>query len=212
MRLAHQVNPLITRATSMNKFLLLLLAVSAIELPPTAQGAPVPYAGFSSGVGLMNNWGQNNKKDVITFKPGIDVDAALGLKTGGTRLEVSLGYRHSAVESIMGAKMMNSGSNVDFWTFMANGCLDFERKGAIVIPYIMAGIGFADVVLNDDSGSQTHGTFAWQAGAGIGIEVSKKITLDLGYRYLSPSDITSESGSRYSMNSSAINAGMRYTL
>jgi opacity protein-like surface antigen len=196
----------------MNKFLLLLLAVSAIACPPAAQGASIPYAGITSGIGLMNNWGQNNMKNVITFKPGIGVDAALGLKTGGTRLEVSLGYRHSAVESIMGAKMMNNGSNVDFWTIMANGCLDFERKGAGVIPYIMAGIGFADVVLNDDTGSQTHGTFAWQAGAGIGIEVSEKVTIDLGYRYLSPSDITSESGSRYSMSSSTIHAGMRYAL
>ncbi|NTW55433.1 MAG: porin family protein [Chlorobiaceae bacterium] len=189
-----------------------LLATALLHMPSCATAASQTYVSVTSGVGMMNDWDQNSSNNAITFKPGLTAYGALGLKNSMTRVEVSVGYQHNIVDTVTGAKLMNSDNSADFWTCMMNGYLDCRIKGTPVVPYIMAGTGFADIFLNDDTGSETHGAFAWQVGAGAGIDISENITLDLGYRYLSPSDITSKSGNRYSTSSGSIIASLRFAL
>jgi outer membrane autotransporter protein len=76
--------------------------------------------------------------------------------------------------------------NISILTVMANAYYDFDTDSGIR-PYIMGGAGIADVDTNQDTDSET--VFAWQVGAGLGFEVADNTTLDLGYRYLKPSEI-----------------------
>ncbi|TLU88503.1 MAG: porin family protein [Chlorobium sp.] len=196
----------------MKKVITLLLTAAAISFPSCTGATVNPYVSITPGIGLMNNWDQNNITGAITFRNGFAASGAIGLKNDFTRIEAAVGYQHNLVDTFLGAKAINDGSNVDFWTFMANGYVDYEMKGAAITPYLMAGLGVADVCLNDNVKSENHSTFVWQIGAGAGFRASEKVIVDLGFRYLSPSNITSDSGNRYSMSSSNILAGIRYTF
>lgn len=195
----------------MKKTITLVLTAAALSFPAASQAAGNPYVSIMPGIGLMNNWSQNDVRDAVTFNNGFAAIGAIGLKYEFARIEAAVGYQHNDVDTFLGT-MNHDGSNVDFWTFMANGYLDYNMKGSAVIPYIMTGIGVAHVFLNDNVKSENHAAFLWQAGAGIGVRASEKVTIDLGFRYLSPSDVTSDSGNRYSMSSSNILAGIRFDL
>jgi opacity protein-like surface antigen len=81
------------------------------------------------------------------------------------------------------------------WTFLANGYWDFASFSGIT-PYVGAGIGaslntisdFRDI--NVPNGGVAYGAtasqwnLAWALHAGIAMQVSPNVTLDLGYSYL----------------------------
>jgi hypothetical protein len=59
--------------------------------------------------------------------------------------------------------------------------------------YWGVGIGVASLDVTtreaDNRGSSQDYNFAWQAGAGFGYQVSDRVNLSLGYRYLDPGDV-----------------------
>ena len=75
-----------------------------------------------------------------------------------------------------------------------NGYFDFPTNWQKVKPYVGAGVGWANNQLGTVSYVSTFapsvlvgGTsnnFAWNAGFGLGIEVSKGTIIDIGYRYV----------------------------
>ncbi len=75
-----------------------------------------------------------------------------------------------------------------------NGYFDFPSKWQKVKPYVGAGIGWANNQLSDTSYVNAFGAstllggtvnnFAWNAGLGLGFEVSKGTIIDIGYRYV----------------------------
>ena len=58
---------------------------------------------------------------------------------------------------------------------------------------------------------QDDTVFAWQLGVGVGYELTKAMSLDVGYRYLGSSDF--EYGStNIELGSHNVTAGVRYTF
>ena len=74
------------------------------------------------------------------------------------------------------------------WSVMANVWYDFGYKGDIH-PYIGGGIGYADVELDLGDINASDGGFAWQAGVGIGFDLTARTRLNLEYRYFVVPDV-----------------------
>jgi OOP family OmpA-OmpF porin len=104
-----------------------------------------------------------------------DVGVGYGFM-GGFRAEGELAYRNNDIDLIS--------DEVEVWSLMANLFYDFNRGGRFQ-PYLGAGVGFAQLeTLGEDEDS-----WGWQGLAGVGIELSDRATLDIGYRYFVLEDL-----------------------
>jgi len=146
------------------------------------------------------------------FDTGYGVNAALGYSLDGLRLEAELSYRQAdfdqlSVDSITvaGFTITGLGSfDVDGDTsalgLMGNVWYDFDTGGKLR-PFIGGGIGLARVDIDVASvggapvGLSDHDyVFAYQAGAGVGYEISSNTVATLGYRFFGTSDPEFNSG------------------
>ncbi|HYD72120.1 MAG TPA: outer membrane beta-barrel protein [Candidatus Binatia bacterium] len=104
-----------------------------------------------------------------------DVGVGYGFM-GGFRGEAELAYRNNDIDLI--------DDEVEVWSLMANLFYDFNRGGRFQ-PYLGVGAGFAQLeTLGEDEDS-----WGWQGLAGVGIELSDRATLDIGYRYFVLEDL-----------------------
>jgi opacity protein-like surface antigen len=92
---------------------------------------------------------------------------------------------------------------------MANVALDMAT-GTIVEPYVLAGIGAANVTLESDDldVDEDDTVFAYQAGAGLGSALTETITLFTGYRFFATTDPEFE-GVEAEYHSHNVEAGVR---
>ncbi|TLU82149.1 MAG: porin family protein [Chlorobium sp.] len=186
----------------MKKLILPLVVAGMCALPSLSHAATNPYVSVSGGLGFLGNSTFDGHADAIEYKTGYLVNGAVGLKSEPFRLEAEIGYHRNTVDKV------SNDQNVSIWSFMANGYLDYDMKDEGISPFIMAGLGLADVSHNFPGGNDNSSVFAWQAGAGIGIKASDKVTFDVSYRYFSPADATLD-GHKVSFGSHNIIAGVR---
>lgn len=163
--------------------------------------APVyasPYVSGSVGIGLPAD--AEFPSGNYALENSCAINGAVGYRFGQARLEASLGYQEN------GYTDHPEWGGLKIFTAMANACYDIDT-GSKAKPYVMGGAGIADVTTSDD---YTDGTaFAWQIGAGIGIEIARNVTFDLGYRYISAEHIESYEGNVH-WHAHNILAGIRY--
>jgi opacity protein-like surface antigen len=179
--------------------------------PPVVKSDEGVYVSLSGGLSFANNSSVDDVDDVVEYKTGYAVRGAIGLKMDDVRVEGEVGYHRVGVDKLLGISLddFDLDANVSVWTFMANAYYDIDTDNAIT-PYLMAGLGLANARIEDKFGDESSSSqFAWQVGAGIGIEASENLTFDLGYRYLKPSDGDFD-GATVSMGGSEILAGLRY--
>ncbi|MHA3103304.1 outer membrane protein [Acinetobacter sp. ANC 3791] len=130
------------------------------------------------------------------------------------RLEVEYAYHDKAAlhASASGSPVLSVGSlNIDninykhdltLQSYMLNGYYDFTNHSRFT-PYLSAGVGLAHTklktgavltsstaIIEDGIGSNTKSHIALGVGAGFAYEISPKLHLDLGYRYLNGGNIT----------------------
>jgi opacity protein-like surface antigen len=120
--------------------------------------------------------------------------------------------------------------DVDSLVGMVNGYLDFAGLGysfGPFQPYLDGGIGGAsnhlhnlDTTTAGIIGGDTNTSFAWGLGAGVGVPLSPRTTLDVSYKYLDLGDVRSGSvdslGSiqplKADVRTNLVLAGLRYTF
>ena len=96
-------------------------------------------------------------------------------------------------------------TNLTTWSLMTNLYYDFNAGGRFM-PYIGVGVGLAYHMLEDVAvdpivstpytfGANNDLQFAWQLMAGVGYQVSNRVTLDVGYRYVDMGRIASQHNS-----------------
>jgi opacity protein-like surface antigen len=197
------------------------LLVAAICAAPALAQATTPYFSASAGSGSMNKSSVDGENNVIEYNSGTAFNGSVGLEVKkNTRVEFAVGHQTNDVDNIYGVSPSHYGINMSFsiWSFMANGYVDLPTKNAGITPYLMAGMGLADVntkfsddVVSGYSVTYSDTVFAWQIGGGVGIKASDKVIVDLGYRYLSPSDVT-VLDMKHSLSSSNLLAGIRYSF
>ena len=74
-------------------------------------------------------------------------------------------------------------------TLMFNGYYDFETHSDWR-PYIGAGIGAANIFVDVPGSKDDAYAIAYKLGAGLGVDVSRHMTFDLGYMLLLTSDFS----------------------
>lgn len=129
------------------------------------------------------------------FDPGWALSAALGYGFGKARVEGEISYQKTDIDKVTMGISADASGDISSLAFLINGYFDFVNDSAFT-PYISAGLGYAQIDLNDfnvaGSGesdySQDDTVFAYQIGAGIGYAVSEKLTIDLKYRYFATED------------------------
>jgi opacity protein-like surface antigen len=193
----------------MKKLILPLLVAGAFVAPSMAQAASNPYVSLSNGLSLMNNSTVNSVSNAITYKTGYFINGAVGLRQGDARFEAEIGYHRNTVNGTVLTPVNTSAyTSASMWTFMANAYYDFDIKASGVTPFVMGGLGLADVNMKTIASNETT-KFAWQLGAGVGVKVAKDINIDLGYRYLKPS-APSVNGQKITLGASELLVGVRY--
>ena len=189
---------------------LLILAFPAICLagPPS----PGPYASVFLGASFPTNTtvvstqfgsGGGTFNDRVEFDPGANFGGAGGYDFGFFRLEGEISYKNGEISTVTeqdsGTRFVNTNGRVSALAVMFNAFLDLHNK-TTVTPYIGGGIGFAALHLSDTFGTDTttrdrvrlyrsddDTVFAYQAGAGLEIAFTNRLSLDLGYRYFGTS-------------------------
>lgn len=156
--------------------------------------APVSAATYVSG-----SVGSGSAGD--SYKQGIPVAMALGIRSNPFRIEGAVGYQKNDIQPANGYR------NV-IGTYLANVYYDIAPKLIAVSPYLTAGIGGATVKIFPESTVSNSG-FAWQLGAGVDINASDRLTIDLGYRYLRPSKGKTADSADISYSYSNLMAGIR---
>jgi OmpA-OmpF porin, OOP family len=191
-------------------------AAATLAAPALAAG---PYAGLQAGGNYPRDQDLGNGQGMLGFEEG--TIGALGFGYGfanGLRPELELTIRDNDTRNPGAAPGEGSG-NAD--AYMANLWYDVPALSFAprLRPYIGAGAGRAKLDYTGvvDAAGTAHSSdadlFAYQAGAGLGYEVTRNLTLSLGYRYLQTERERLTAGgevSRY--RSDAALLGLRYAF
>ena len=198
-------------------FLLAALFAGLSATPAMAEGNP--YVSGSAAVTIPGDVEYSND-DLTKFKTGEAFNLALGYNFNPVRAEVAVGYQLNAFDQeyiaannatnnydldINGNHLKNF--NLKAMTAMANCYYDIKTS-TDVTPYVMGGMGIANLDSGDGWVNDTG--FAWQLGAGVGIKASDKITVDIGYRYLKSNGLKDVDGEDIKWHSQSVLAGIRY--
>jgi len=155
----------------------------------------------------------------VDYKKGFSGSIAAGYSFGMLRVEGEIAYQASKVDykfhevddydyyyDINHDAVHYDKSDMTAWSFLGNFYLDFVNSSPVT-PFITAGIGLADVELfaaKDD-------VMAYQLGAGVAIEISQHVSIDLKYRYFATDDLDYK-GYDVEFLSHNVYAGLRYTF
>jgi len=156
--------------------------------------------------------------DRVGFDPGVNVGGTGGFDFGFLRLEGELSYKHGEInkvdDRISGIRYNDIDGRIGVLAMMGNAFLDLHNPSPIT-PYFGGGIGFAAIHQSDTEGRDTSTglrtrlyrsdddtVFAYQAGAGLEIALSRMLSLDVGYRYFGTSNA--------SFNDSSIENKMKF--
>lgn len=167
---------------------LVFLLLAVLAAPAFAAG---PYVGAEGGVTFLEK-AKVTQDGFPDFDLKTDTGFGLGLVGGfdfGTyRLEGEFAYRRNNNKEVsLGGLTGGIGGDYSSMALMVNGYYDFKMVSPVLYPYLGVGIGGArDSLKVEDGGTvidDDQFVFAYQAAAGVAFNVTKELTLDLGYKY-----------------------------
>lgn len=147
------------------------------------------------------------KHALVQFDPGSNLGATGGYDFGFLRLEGELAYKRGEITSVsersFGTRYVNTDGHLRAFSLMMNTFVDLHNDSPVT-PYFGGGIGYATVRLSGTRGvdagtgavnynifrADEDDVFAYQAGAGLEVELNRRLSFDLGYRYLGTSRAT----------------------
>jgi opacity protein-like surface antigen len=152
-----------------------------------------------------------------------------------TRGEIEVANQINDVETLSGVEVASgirydpsiSGADLSVTTILANVYKDFTF-GYGLSSYLTGGLGVAVSEVEVDAGATaTYGNtiltwnelrefddtvFAWQVGTGFGYDLTRSLTIDVGYRYLGTSDFTFHDNTDVEFGSHNVTGGIRYSF
>ena len=187
------------------------------------------YVSLKAGVSIVedNELSDSGIDGKYESDAGHTVSGAIGMVfRDGYRIEFEVANQINDFENISGTEVevgtfSISGVDISVTTFLANAYKDFNITEKLST-YVSGGIGLAYGELDATAGQITVGAttvpftdgstyddtvFAWQLGTGLGYDLTKEITLDLGYRYLGTGDFSEDD-----FGSHNVTAGIRYSF
>jgi OOP family OmpA-OmpF porin len=153
--------------------------------PLSASATDGPYAGVEGGANWASPQGQqigDTTVDHVLFNRGYAAGAVAGYSLPfGLRPELEFSYRRDYPQDAFG-------THDNTYAVMANAWYDLKIPGTLfefVHPYIGAGIGGVRYDTNGFITDRSQATaLGYQAGAGVGFDIAKNLTLSVDYRRL----------------------------
>ncbi|PKN12073.1 MAG: hypothetical protein CVU69_09010 [Deltaproteobacteria bacterium HGW-Deltaproteobacteria-4] len=147
------------------------------------------YLSAQAGGGLLQKTPWGGSIEDTDFKVGTQAGGALGFTFPEGRIEAEVSYRQNDIEEItFEGKPFEPGGSMTALSVMLNSYADYPVTSGAA-PYFMVGAGMARVTFDEElslgiSFSETEDTvFAYQGGVGVGLNITKNLVFDLGYRY-----------------------------
>lgn len=208
----------------MKKLLLTSAAVLAVFTSAANAADITPYASVKAVMsftdGKIKVDGENENDKLKNFGG----DVAVGAKMGAVRAE--LAYTYLAKDDK--TRKYDDGKDkteISGQSFMLNGYYDLENP-TIFKPYVGAGVGMAKIKYQakytdfvdpdfNSSDSVSKNKFAYSLMAGVGAEITKNVTLDIGYRYTdygSFSKTIDDEKVKFDTKAHQVLAGVRYSF
>jgi opacity protein-like surface antigen len=195
----------------MKKSVIVFFALAILAMPSICSAMPPRPGPYVSGflgasfplemdvTSTQYGYGTKTYNDRLEFDPSIYVGGSGGFDFGFLRIEGELSYKNwemsSLTEQTGQTRFANVDGSVGAFAMMCNAFFDL-RNASPVTPYIGGGVGVATLYLSDTYATETSTgyrtrvyesndatVFAYQAGAGIEIALTKMLSLDIGYRY-----------------------------
>ncbi len=181
------------------KVLVLLTAASAV----IAHAEVSPYISVSGGYGgiidadTVKVTGGTTDNGSMTFNSGGVIEGAFGLKFDQglgiwpIRAEAAVFYQMNEVDTMSdstGATTEVNNTDLEIAALMGNVYLDI-LTGSFVSPYVMAGIGGANVNFAEDGADNKNDSIVlYQIGAGVAFNFSKHWSADIKVKYFGGDD------------------------
>lgn len=128
----------------------------------------------------------------VDYDTGLAFDAALGWAFNRyAALDFETGFIGAKINNVPG--YISDNSRLYNVPFLVNFTLSYPIPRTILVPYIGAGIGGADVIFDADNfnngidgvvGSENDVVLAGQAFAGLRFQFARHASFDLGYKFL----------------------------
>ncbi|MBB5348455.1 porin family protein [Desulfoprunum benzoelyticum] len=208
----------------MKKVLCTSLVAATFIFTATAYSADGVYVSADVGMAFAEDADVGVEGEPINlsmeFDSGVAVTGAIGYRMGNVRMEAEIGYQNNDTDEIgYSIWSMPLSGDMTATSFLANGYYDFTT-GSRFTPFITAGIGMAEVEMDDldypgsgePSASDDDTAFAWQVGAGVSYAVNANFDLEVKYRYFVIDDVEILDGEVESPSSHNVYLGMRYTF
>jgi len=161
-----------------------------------------PYFQLEAGPTFFNN---GNVKTFggpavgrVEYNTGGMINAAAGYAFNQyVAAGLELGFNGAKIDNARG--YFSDNSRIYNLPFMANVTLSCPIPHTILTPYAGVGAGGADVVFDTDGfsdgvttvvGTENDVVFAWQAFAGLRLQLNRHVSLGLGYKYFATGDPT----------------------
>jgi opacity protein-like surface antigen len=173
--------------------------------PAVLQSPKAWYAAARTGAAWMDDTTFESVPVVTnSYDTGPNFGASLGrqfiLRGVSTRAEIEIGYQiaHVVSHDVPGVGVFPSPAGFGSTSVLyglTNAYVDLARIDSAFKPFVGAGVGVADVNVHDHGIAPVLGAtdgsgigFAWQAGAGASYALNDRVSLEVGYRYLSVED------------------------
>lgn len=218
---------LIKNAKNAAKVAGVMLAVAVLPSVAHAEESDRAYVRIDAGYGLAGDSEITTPALIGTnsdVEDGYLVSGAVGYATtAGFRIEGEVSHRWNKLKP---STTLDRDGKVSATSLMLNGFYEFGGSDSVIRPYVGAGAGVAftqlkaknsvpvlPVSINDKSTS-----FAYQFMGGVAVDVSKEVTLDVGYRYFAAPSIKGSAVTAPSTNSAfsgdykqhAVTVGLRF--
>ena len=177
----------------MKKALIVLFSLGIfVAFAVSTASAGVYVSGNLGASFLMHaDFREDGHSGKITFKDGGTATIALGTSIfNGARIEAEIGARKNDLDDVkfsgLGSRSIDG--DVTTTSFMGNVYYDFKNETRFITS-IGGGLGVANVDYNFDYfGDDDETVAAYQLMLGVGYPVSKKIVLELQYRFFGTAD------------------------
>lgn len=203
------------------KKLVMCAAVAALALTTTMARADDWRSGlYVKGAGGYNitrdeDYSSNSHTELDN---GYALSGAVGYNYGDWRTELEVAYRNNGVDKhkIGGTTLAGSDGETTSTAFMVNGYYDIPT-GTAFTPYLGAGIGVAQVNINDyraggvKFADDDDTVFAYQGIAGVDYAINPNMGAFAEYKYFATSDVDIGNTST-SYDNHTLMAGLRYSF
>ena len=188
------------------------------------------YASIFAGPSFLEDVDTNIAGEAVSvgFDTGFILGATVGKRLNQNwRVEAELSFAHYEADDVSGPTSQvifgNADGDLNAIFLMANVWYDIPTSGRLT-PYVGGGLGAAhvdaDVVFDGGPQGYQNGdiNFAAQIGAGVSIDLSDKMAVDIGYRYKFIPDVDFDNGSGFGtytggdVNSHNVQAGLRFNF